>query len=76
MIIGALQAVEFPADKLDEVTEANLNVLKSICERKDIPEMALHEQAILFATLSKFIAVQRTDSSKQVSAVQEMEKVY
>ena len=43
MIIGALQTVEVSAEQLDETTVSNYEMLKTICERKDLFEMALRE---------------------------------
>jgi len=43
MIIGALQTVEVSAEHLDETTVSNYEMLRTICERKDLFEMALHE---------------------------------
>jgi hypothetical protein len=43
MIIGALQTVEVSAEQLDETTVSNYEMLRTICERKDLFEMALHE---------------------------------
>jgi len=42
MILGGLQAFEIPARNGVEIIEDNLEIVKSICNRKDLNEMEIH----------------------------------
>lgn len=54
MIFGAIQAVDF--SKNPEALNANSDILKALCSKKDIANLPVNQQAILFATISRFIA--------------------
>lgn len=60
MIFGGLQAFEIPARNGVEFIDENLAIVKAICNRKDLNEMEIHQQAIIFAEVSRFIASQNT----------------
>jgi hypothetical protein len=65
MILSALQAAEFAESEVLDAMRANLNIVKAICQA-DMTDMATHQQAILFASIAKFIVVQPSNSQEQI----------
>jgi hypothetical protein len=65
MILGALQAVDVPKTNQDEDLQSKVTMIKAICNKlatSDSETMPVHQQAIMFATISRFIANQPTET--------------
>lgn len=54
----------------------NLELLNAVCQREDISKLPIHQQAILFASVSRFIAHQPSDSPAQLAFIKQMEQAF
>lgn len=72
MIMSALQTVENADAK---VMKGHLEIVKSI-SAADLSEMDTHQQAILFATVTKFITMPPSTSEEQLRLVKQMETAF
>jgi len=54
----------------------NLELLNAICQREDVSNLPIHQQAILFASISRFIAHQPSDSPTNITYIKQMEQAF
>lgn len=54
----------------------NLELLNAICQKEEIFNLPIHQQAILFASVSRFIAHQPSDSPTNLTLINQMDQAF